>query len=38
VKGDGKEANEYFYLDPTSNSDNSLFTRNRGTGTILNDD
>lgn len=33
-----KEADETFYLDPFSNSSNSLFTKNRGLGTILNDD
>jgi len=39
VKGDSKrEANEYFYLDLSDNSSNSLFTKNRGIGTILNDD
>ena len=39
VKGDSKkEANEVFYLDLFSNSGNSLFTKNRGLGTILNDD
>ena len=39
VKGDSmKEANETFYLDLFGNSGNSLFTKNRGTGTILNDD
>jgi probable HAF family extracellular repeat protein len=39
VKGDGKkEANETFYLDLFGNSGNSLVTRNRGIGTILNDD
>ena len=39
VKGDGKrEADEYFYLDLFGNSSNALFTRNRGIGTILNDD
>jgi probable HAF family extracellular repeat protein len=39
VKGDGrKESNEYFYLDLFGNSTNSLFTKNRGIGTILNDD
>ncbi len=39
VKGDGKkEANETFYLDLFGNSSNSLFTKNRGLGTILNDD
>jgi hypothetical protein len=39
VKGDSKkEADETFYLDLFSNSSNSLFTKNRGIGTILNDD
>ena len=39
VKGDSKrEANESFYLDLFGNSGNSLFTKNRGLGTILNDD
>jgi hypothetical protein len=39
VKGDSKkEATEYFYLDLFGNSTNSLFTKNRGVGTILNDD
>ena len=39
VKGDNKkEANETFYLDLFDNSSNSLFTKNRGIGTILNDD
>ena len=39
VKGDSKrEANETFYLDLFGNSSNSLFTKNRGIGTILNDD
>jgi chitinase len=39
VKGDSKrEANETFYLDLSGLSSNALFTRNRGTGTILNDD
>jgi len=39
VKGDSKkEANETFYLDLFGNSSNSLFTKNRGLGTILNDD
>ena len=39
VKGDSKrEADEYLYLDLFGNSDNSLFTKSRGTGTILNDD
>src|SRR5262249_32675543 len=36
VKGDSKkEANETFYLDLVGNSGNSLFTKNRGVGTIL---
>jgi len=39
VKGDSKkEANETFYLDLFGNSSNALFTKNRGLGTILNDD
>jgi hypothetical protein len=39
VKGDNKkEADETFYLDLFGNSSNSLFTKSRGTGTILNDD
>jgi Calx-beta domain/Beta-propeller repeat len=39
VKGDSKkEANETFYLDLFDNSSNALFTKNRGIGTILNDD
>ena len=39
VKGDGKkEADETFFLDLFGNSLNSVFTRKRGTGTILNDD
>jgi hypothetical protein len=39
VKGDSKrEAAETFYLDLFGNSSNSLFTKNRGIGTILNDD
>ena len=39
VKGDSKkEADETFYLDLFCNSSNSLFTKNRGVGTILNDD
>ena len=39
VKGDSKkEADEYFYLDLFGNSGNALFTKNRGVGTILNDD
>jgi hypothetical protein len=39
VKGDSKkEANETFYLDLFGLSGNALFTKNRGLGTILNDD
>jgi hypothetical protein len=39
VKGDSKrESNELFYLDLFGLSSNSLFTKNRGIGTILNDD
>ena len=39
VNGDNKrEADESFYLDLFGNSSNSLFTKSRGTGTILNDD
>ena len=39
VKGDNKkEADETFYLDLFGNSSNALFTKNRGLGTILNDD
>ena len=39
VKGDSKkEAYETFYLDLYGNSSNSVFTKNRGVGTILNDD
>src|SRR5262249_19016979 len=39
VKCDSRqEANEYFFADLFGNSSNSLFTRSRGTGTILNDD
>ena len=39
VKGDSKkEANETFYLDLFDSSSNSWFTKNRGLGTILNDD
>jgi hypothetical protein len=39
VKGDGKrESSETFYLDLLGNSGNSLFTKSRGLGTILNDD
>jgi glycyl-tRNA synthetase len=38
-KGDKKrEPNETFYLDLFGNSSNSLFTKSRGVGTILNDD
>jgi hypothetical protein len=39
VKGDSKkEANETFYLDLFGNNSNSLFSKNRGIGSILNDD
>ena len=39
VKGDDKkETEETFYLDLFYNSSNSLFTKNRGLGTILIDD
>ena len=39
VKGDSKrEYTEYFYLDLSNHSSNSLFTKNRGIATILNDD
>jgi Calx-beta domain/Beta-propeller repeat len=39
VKGDNKnEADEAFFLDLSDNSANSLFTKKRGIGTILNDD
>jgi hypothetical protein len=39
VKGDRKwEPNETFYLDLFGLSSNALFTKNRGIGTILNDD
>jgi hypothetical protein len=39
VKADNKrEANEAFYVDLFGNSLNSLFTKSRGLGTILNDD
>jgi hypothetical protein len=39
VIGDNKrEANETFFVDLFGNSDNALFTKSRGTGTILNDD
>ncbi|QDU21343.1 Calx-beta domain protein [Urbifossiella limnaea] len=38
VEGDGKrEADEYFYLDLFDSSTNSLVTRNRGVGTLLNE-
>jgi hypothetical protein len=39
VKADSKqEADETFYLDLFGSSSNSLFTKSRGVGTILNDD
>ena len=39
VKGDSKrEADEYFYLELFGLSSNALFSKNRGLGTILNDD
>jgi hypothetical protein len=39
VKGDNKrESDETFYLELLNNSSNSLLTRTRGIGTILNDD
>ena len=39
VIGDSKkEADETFYLDLFGNSSNSLFSKNRGLGTIVNDD
>ena len=39
VNGDDKkEADELFYLDLFGSSSNSLVTKNRGVGTILNDD
>ena len=39
AKGDSKkEASESFYLDLFGLSSNTLFTKNRGIGTILNDD
>lgn len=39
VKGDNKkESDETFFLDLFGNSSNSLFSKSRGTGTILNDD
>jgi hypothetical protein len=39
VKGDSKkEANETFYMDLFGNGSNSIFTKSRGLGTILDDD
>jgi hypothetical protein len=39
VNGDSKrESDETLYLDLFANSGNSLFFKNRGTGTIQNDD
>jgi subtilisin family serine protease len=39
VTGDNKrEAHETFYIELFGNNSNSLFTKNRGIGTILNDD
>jgi hypothetical protein len=39
VKGDSKrEADEMFYQDLSGLSSNALFSKNRGRGTILNDD
>ena len=39
VKSDSKkESSETFYVDLFGLSSNALFTKNRGTGTILNDD
>lgn len=39
VKGDGKrEYDEYFYVDLSGNSSNSLLTKSYGVGDILNDD
>jgi Calx-beta domain len=39
VRGDSKkEGDETFYLDLFGNSSNSLFTKKRGLGKILNDD
>jgi hypothetical protein len=39
VNGDSKkETDETFYLDLFGNSSNSLVTKSRGIGTILNDD
>jgi len=37
-KGDRKEADETFSLDLFGNRSNSLLTRDRGLGTIRNDD
>jgi hypothetical protein len=37
-RGNSKKVNETFYLDLFGNSSNALFTKSRGTGTILNDD
>jgi len=33
-----KEPGKMFYLDPFDNTSNSLFTKSRGIGTILNED
>jgi hypothetical protein len=39
VIGDNKrEADETFFVDLFDNTSDSLFTKSRGTGTILNDD
>src|SRR5262249_11284116 len=39
VKGDGKgETDEFFYVDLFGNSSNSVLDKQRGIGTILNDD
>ncbi len=39
INGDNKEeADETFFVDLFGNSSNSLFTKDRGMGTILNDD
>jgi hypothetical protein len=39
VKGDNRrEAAEALFIDLFGNTSNSLFTKNRGVGTILNDD
>ena len=39
VQGDNKkEANETFYLDLFNNSSNSVLSKKRGIGTILNED